>query len=198
MKKKARTSFKQFLLFAFSLGCTTIGLSQQKFERESTISKENLPPFALNFEAKLTDVRKVKWYLEEGFYGKSIEAKYRSAKKKYSVEFDTTGRIEDVEVETRLHDLNELAQATISSRLDNDGEKYKIDKIQIQYSGEQALLEKFAISGERKDKCEVRYEIVARIKQEKKLKSFEYLFDEDGVFIQRVEIVIQTSSNLEY
>lgn len=198
MRKKAHSISKQLLLFAFSLGFTSIGLSQQKFERESAISKENLPPFALNFEEKLTDVRKVKWYLEEGFHGKSIEAKYKSAKKKYSVEFDTTGRIEDVEIQMKFRELSELMQLHISSRLDNDGDKYKIDKIQIQYSGEQLLLEKIASSGEGVDKSEVRYEVVARIKEDKKLKSYEYLFGEEGVFIQRVEIVIQTSSNLEY
>ena len=77
---------------------STSSFGQKKFEKESRISKSDLPSFAVDFAALFTDGQRIKWYLEEGLDRNSIEAKYKRDGRHYSVEFDTLGTMEDVEI----------------------------------------------------------------------------------------------------
>lgn len=174
------------------------GLTQEKFERESRIAKSDLPAFTEGFESIFTGKQRIRWYLEEGLERNSVEAKYKRNGKHFSVEFDTLGTMEDVEIRTKLSDLPETAQKNIVYELEKHSDKYSIDKVQIQYSGNKQDLEQVSVSGECDAGCTVRYELVVRIKRDKQLSSFEYLFDEQGMLVKRSKILIQMSSNLEY
>ncbi len=173
-------------------------LSQKKFERESRLTKSALPDFAVAFESIFEDGQSIKWYLEEGLERYSIEAKYKRNGKRYSVEFDTLGTLEDVEIEIDQSEIPQETYRSICERLSAEGDRHKIDKIQIQYTGEEQLLKEVSVSGKCGEGCVTRYELVVRIRKDKELSSFEYLFSEDGTLERRSEIIIQTSSNLEY
>ena len=69
------------------------GFSQEKFEREFRISKEEVPQKAQNFIKQCEFDKKVKWYMEESQDGKAIEAKSYKKNYKYSVEFDMKGNV---------------------------------------------------------------------------------------------------------
>lgn len=172
--------------------------SQQKFEKESGISRKDLPAFAVHFESIFVHDQKIRWYLEEGFNGSTIEAKYTRNKEKYSVEFDSLGTIQDVEILVKWSDLSTETQGNIEAQFLKDSDKYKLSKIQVQYTGEQIMLQNSALSGECSENCLIRYEVVVRIKKEGVGNSYEYLFDKNGKLIQKMEIVNQSSSNLEY
>ncbi len=173
-------------------------LSQKKFERESRLTKSELPDFAVAFESIFEDGQSIKWYLEEGLERYSIEAKYKRNGKRYSVEFDTLGTLEDVEIEIDQSEIPQETYRSICERLIAEGDRHKIDKIQIQYTGEEQVLKEVSVSGKCEVDCLTRYELVVRIRKDNELSSFEYLFSEDGTLERRSEIIIQTSSNLEY
>ncbi len=193
-----KTSNKWFFNLALALLIPTSAFCQEKFERESRMSTSDLPKFALDFESTFEDNQSMKWYLEEGLERYSIEAKYKRKGKRFSVEFDTLGILEDVEIEIEQSAIPPTTFDSICERLKTEGKSYKIDKIQIQFTGDQSVLEKVAKSGESAPGCVIRYELVVRMRKGKNLSSFEYLFSENGALEKRSEIIIQTSSNLEY
>jgi sporulation protein YlmC with PRC-barrel domain len=158
----------------------------------------DLPEFALNFSSIFEDKQRIKWYLEESLDGKSIEAKYKRNGKRFSVEFDTLGNLEDVEIIIREKEIPSAAFEKMCLKLQEDCESFRIDKLQIQYTGVATALKAVSVSGNCLSNCEVRYELVVRMKKDKEVVSFEYLFNEDGTLEKRAEIIIQTSSNLEY
>lgn len=194
-KNRILRGIVSFILMGYF--CISCCFGQQKFERESRISKSDLPAFAVDFQSLFKDNQSMKWYREEGLNRESIETKYRRNGKVFSVEFDTLGVIEDVEIKTKLNELPEQVQENICNTLEKESDSYAIDKIQRQYTGSQSDLEQTALSGECAD-CTTNYEVVVRMKHDEQLVSFEYLFDHEGSVITRSEIVIQTSSHLEY
>lgn len=173
-------------------------LAQQKFEKESRLKQNEVPSSALNFIDSLKLKNKVKWYLEEGLEGKSIEAKFKRNRKKHSVEFDILGNIEDVEIEIKWDELPTPLKNLISTRLQKDCIKHRIDKIQIQYTGNQMLLFLKLLSGKPTEDLTVKYEIIVKCRSEKSTELFEYLFTDKGHFILASQIIFKPSYHLEY
>jgi len=198
MRSKRKLKIKVIALLITTIFVADAYLGQEKFEREGRISKSERPDFAIQFGTIFTENQCIKWYLEEGLERHSIEAKYKRNGQRYSVEFDTLGVLEDVEIQVKAKSIPVKTREIIKNRLLADGESYKVDKIQIQYTGEKEALKEVSKSGNCSADCVIRYELIVRIKKDKQLSSFEYLFSEDGAFLQRSEIIIQTSSNLEY
>jgi|SRR5690606_13810611 len=172
--------------------------SQEKYEKESRLKQDDVPYSALNFIDSLSLKNKVKWYLEEGIESKSVEAKFKRNGKKYSVEFDTFGNIEDVEIEMKWDDLQGPLKKPISTRLNEDCIKHKIVKTQIQYTGNRVALFLKLLGGEPIGNLTVKYEIVVKCRSEKNTELFEYLFTDKGQLISASTIVFKTSNHLEY
>lgn len=173
-------------------------LAQQKFEKESRLKQNEVPSNALNFIDSLKLKNKVKWYLEEGLERKSIEAKFKRNRKKHSVEFDILGNIEDVEIEIKWDELTTPLKNSISTRLQKDCIKHRIDKIQIQYTGNQMLLFLKLLSGKPTEDLTVKYEIIVKCRSEKSTELFEYLFTDKGHFVLASQIIFKPSYHLEY
>lgn len=70
--------------------------AQQKFEKESRLKPEDVSVAAKQFIETVDMDTKWKWYFEENLVGNSVEAKTKYQRKWYSVEFDTSGNIQDV------------------------------------------------------------------------------------------------------
>ncbi len=179
--------------------CSNSLFAQSKYEMEKRIKEEDVPTRALHFIDSLRLVKKVRWYLEKGFGRSSIEAKFKLNKKKYSVEFDTTGSIEDIEVQIKWDNLQPKSKDAITNILKEDCKKFKIRKIQIQYLGSRAvLLEKIRDKHDSMNNIIIRYEIVVRCSETKSVALFEYLFSETGEKLSVSEILIENASNLVY
>ena len=177
---------------------TTTQYAQQKFEKESRISRQDVPSGALQFMDSADTKNKIKWYFEKGLDRSSIEAKFRKNTKKYSVEFDTIGNIEDVEIEVKWQVLPTELRDAIHHQLRNDCLKHKIVKVQIQFTGSNSALFKKLNETDATPGLTVKYEVIIKCKLTTRVNLIEYLFSDAGETLSMSKIVFKNSSHLEY
>ncbi len=186
------------IFFILLVICSNHLYAQQKYEKESRLKEKEVPSRALGFIDSLEVQKKVRWYLEEGFGRSSIEAKFKLNKQKYSIEFDTIGNLEDIEIEITWNELPALLKESISFHLGKDCRKFNIRKVQIQYSGDRSILFSAIKKGDKKGMYIVNYEIVVKCCNTKNVALFEYLFSNTGQPLTVSQIIFKNSSNLEY
>ncbi len=179
------------LLILFPFFC----YSQSKIETEERIKKDEAPLPAQKFIDSLCFSSKIKWFVERNYKKKSYEAKTKSKKGKYSIEFDSWGNIEDIELEIKWNKILPSTQDAICQKLNIDFEKFRIKKIQIQYTGTATDLLKVRTSTEN---LVSRYEIVLKGQKEGKSSFYEYLFSEKGELEEEVEFDFRNTDHLEY
>lgn len=172
-------------------------LAQEKFEKESRIGEKEVPTQALLFLAPL-NLSKVKWYKEEGLNGTSIEVKFKAGKARYSVEFDTLGRVEDIEIEADWDDLASGLRDSIAASLNSHCIQHKVIKVQRHYKGDEAELFSIIRDGKNIQSLTHQYELIVRCNEEHQVDQFEYLFSNTGQLVSRSKIVFRNSSHLEY
>lgn len=186
-------------LFWFCMLCSYQVKGQVKYEREYRVKAESVPTKALDFIDELkAEHGKVKWYHEIGYHRESFEAKTKIHKQKYSIEFDTTGRIEDVEVDIDFNDIDYSVRDLICTKFSQEYDKYKIEKVQVQYTGDERKLIDAILINEFKKPIKVQYEIVVKVKRDGLFEEYEYLFDGSGVHISHALIVQRNQDNIEY
>ena len=188
----------KFLILLILFSISTILFAQDKFEKESRIQPKDVPPRALLFIDSLNLKTKIKWYKEEGLDKESIEAKFKLNKAIHSVEFDTYGKIEDVEIIVNWEDLESDLKDSIFFQLNIDCLSHKIVKVQRQFLGSENELLFQIKNRDVFEPLKIRYEMIIRCKYEKKVDLFEYLFNYDGKLISRSRIIFKNSSHLEY
>jgi hypothetical protein len=196
-----KTSIKTtpfYLLFLISIFFSKNLLAQEKYERESRIKQKNVPTEALHFFDSISNINKIKWYKEEGLNKISFEAKFKINRTKYSVEFDSLGNIEDIEIEVDWRDLKTQLKDTISAQLNKNCNSHKITKLQIQYTGSKADLWHQLKYQAINPNAIVHYELIVKCRQSKDVNLFEYLFSEFGKIVSVSKIVFKNSSHLEY
>lgn len=175
--------------------------AQNKFEKESRIKEKDAPIKATEFINSLNLDVKIKWIKEEGLNGKSFEAKFKHNKRKYSIEFDSQGNIEDVEIETELKDIDPKIIDTISAQLKQECVKYRIVKAQVQLIGDKNELSSLIKTGAitvTSENVLLKYEIVVICKQQNAVDLYECLFNDVGKLESKLKIVFKNSSHLEY
>lgn len=172
--------------------------AQKKYESESRIDKKVVPKSAVQFIEQLNFSSKIKWFKETGLTSYSFEGKTKYKGKKYSIEFDSIGQLEDVEIEVSKKEMNSSVLSKIDTYLKKDLSKYRIRKIQIQYSGNIDLVRKKIQINEHSQDLKTCYELVVSAKVNNKFQKFEYLFSDSGEFILRKTIVLVNTDNLEY
>ena len=158
--------------------------SQSKIEIEERIEKEQVPFLAQKFIDSLHFSSKIKWYLEKNYIKTTYEAKIKEKGQKYSIEFDTLGKVEDIEVEMKWNQIPVSTQHAICEKLTTEFEKFKIKKIQIQYTGLKKDLFNFKINTQN---LVIKYEIVVKGKKESQNSFYEYLFSEKGEIEQKLQ-----------
>lgn len=194
-------------LLSFSLMVISLAvLSQEKREQETNVKKEDVPETAVEWVQDAFDRKgKVKWYYEISDQGNSYEAKFKSKKERYSVKFDTTGQIIDIEVQADFREIVEPTREKILSFFTENYSAYNIMKVQFQYTGESDDLFEIIEEKEKDDFEELededvtlRYEIEYRGKTSDYDKLWEGLFDQQGNLIQKKEIILPANFNVEY
>ena len=147
---------------------------------------------SLNFNTK------IKWYKEEGLTRNTIEAKFKHNEANCSIEFDTLGNIEDIETEVNWSDMELMISKPMTRQFIADCSKYRIVKVQKQYSGSENDLFSLLKTGIESEQLKVRYEIIVKCIEQRKASLFEYLFNENGLFLSKSKIIFKNSSHLEY
>lgn len=161
--------------------------SRQKKEREEKITLDLFPKNAAEVVTQIGHARKkVTYYRETDGKTLSYEAKLRYKDRKYSIEFDENGLLEDVELDSRKRRIPKDALFKISKTLDSIAEKYRIEKVQEQYvAGDQNAQQiKEKIAGDSFDN----YELIVAFKDKRKIYRKEFLFDKNGNFISQRDI----------
>ncbi|MFC3878712.1 hypothetical protein ACFOSV_00905 [Algoriphagus namhaensis] len=191
-----------YLVFALALSFLFAGFglsakAQDKVEREKKVKKSEVPSPAKKWlKDAFETLKSPKWYLETNESGYSYEAKFKWNDQYYSVEFDSLGVIEDVEIELNFEELAAEVQQNLNQYFSEGYKNYKIRRLQIQYSGHPDDLEDLFDENEMEG-LEVRYEIEFVGTDIDGLSQFwEGLFDEKGVFISRRKIITPPNENL--
>lgn len=176
----------------------SVVFSQEKYEREYRISVDSVPENAKLFIEKFQFDKTVKWFAEESQDGKTIEAKSWLNDYKYSVEFTKKGNLIDVEKEVEIEELSKAIQQKINTALTNKYDKFKIKKLQIQYTGSEENVFQKVLNNVDVNTVLVQYEIVVKAKKENESKRYELLVDKNGAILK--ELIFKNSFylNLEF
>ena len=175
------------LIFLLILFCVFSASAQNKYEREYRIKKSQFPKEAVTLISdKLDDVKRLKFYKETDSTKTSYEAKFKKDRLWYSVEFDETGKLEDVEILVKEIDLPSATYETILNYLGKSFSKYRIKKIQQQYpTTENETLDKTIENAfQNLILPSINYELIIGGKKDREYFDYEILFDSEGNFIK--------------
>ncbi|MDX1651581.1 MAG: hypothetical protein R3277_03750 [Brumimicrobium sp.] len=172
-------------------------LVAQKEEQEMSISREEVPKNALDFIEDQGLKGKVKWYRETTSGKDSYESKFKREGKYYSVEFDTLGKIEDIEIAVRLRDLPKETRTIIKNSLSTEFKKFKWLKIQEQYTGTLEEMEKLFTRETAKLTLLYEVEVEGKLK-DGGWEMFELLISPKGEIIAKRKITLRPTDNLNY
>lgn len=186
------------VLFLFVILCSSVSWGQTKYEREYKIKEENVPKPAMIFVSEIAGDKKVKWFGEDSQEGKSVEAKVTINKRLHSIEFDTLGKVQDVEIVISTAEIPKDIFENIEVELKTVFIKHQYDKIQLQYKGSQEALLKAIKTKEPPKSIEINYEIVVKGRTEEDIKLYEVTFNSSGKLTKKEEIVFKNSDHLEF
>jgi len=164
---------------------TTCTFGQYKYEREHRIRKDQFPPKALEMlDQHLENVKKLKFYKETDSLKNSYEAKFKKDKLLYSMEFDTSGNLEDIEIIIKSIDIPSEAYNNITGYFNETFEKHKIKKIQQHYATSKTEDPTQTLSNafQKLPLPTLFYEIEVAGKMDKNYLEYEVLFDAKGNF----------------
>ena len=182
------------LALAFLLPLFTAG---QKFEKEYRIEPEEVPENALQFIHSPDRDLSEKWYYEESQGGSSVEAKFKHQNKWHSVEFDTLGNLQDIEVEADFSELPVTVKSAVQNSLRTNYSKYNIRKTQIQYSGNIVSFSDY-MKRTKSEQYDIRYEMVVKAKKNGKWNLYEISFNHCGELEKTEQIILRNTDNLEF
>lgn len=189
--------FKPFLLF-FLLLISSISYGQKR-EIEKSVKKENVPQ---NAKMWLKDAyegkNKVRWYFQTDGEKEVYEAKLKWKKKWHSVEFLPTGEIKDIEILISIKELPREVYKNLVKYFSENYQKYKIDRIQVQYTGESDDLEDLIDENEAGELLIKIYEIEYFGRENGINKIWEGHFDKRGYFIEKRVIELNSTDVLDF
>lgn len=185
-------SFLIFILwFSFSF-------SQTKNEKEERIPILEFPEIAQNYFNTFSDkVKYLKFYRETDGKKRSFEVKFKIKKLYYSIEFDTLGKLEDIEIVIKEKYIPKLTRLEISKYFDTNFKKTRLIKIQKQFINYTNKSDKAFIQHivEYPNDKYTHFEIIAEIKKDDLHELKEFIFDKNGKFESSRKV---TSSSYEH
>lgn len=189
----------KLLLFFIGFFYLAVSVSaQKKYEREYRMNVNKVPEKAREYVNELDLGARVRWYFEENEDDDAIEAKVISQGKDYSIEFDTEGNLEDIEIEIAWSEIPEETRKAIQENLSEMYSRHKIKKIQIHYEGDPEALKTLVNDGETDEVHTTQYEIVVEGKKGLWVKLYEKNYSLEGRLNHTREIVLRNTDNLEY
>ncbi len=186
-----------FIVLGIMVSCLHLS-AQEKIERERGIGADDVPKQAVKWlDDAFEGEKKVQWYEEQSADKLSYEAKFDWNQHFYSVEFDSEGIIEDIEVVQKWEDLPENVQTELKKFFKKTFSRHRIEKIQLQYTGSPDDLEDLMDEDESED-ITIRYELEYYGVNHEGKKVWEGLFDDKGALIEQRKIVQRPTDNLNY
>lgn len=178
----------RYRIFCILLFFAGIGMqAQDKYEREFRIRKAQFPESAYEaVEGYLNKARRIRFYKEIDSSRQSFEIKFKKDRLHYSIEFDPSGALEDVEIRVRAVDLPNASYEAIESFLEATFDKHRIRKIQQQYPRNAFSSDKETLTKAFQNLLlpQLQYELIIMGRKEAGYNEYEVLFDSEGSFIK--------------
>lgn len=196
--KKVILKMKKFYLLFMVVFLTASANAQYKVEKELSIKKESAPQPMQAFIDVHPFHKRIRWYKELSLKGLSYEAKTSYKNFFYSIEFDSTGILQDLERIVLFKNIEDSTREKIEDELSKEFKKIKIKKVQEQFEDNDEKLHQL-IEGKRPTSdFDFKYEIVFRGKKGKETKYYEVLTTSTGTMIAISEIKNRPIYNLEF
>lgn len=178
---------RQLLLVIFSMLPIFAFAQDKKIEKEERIDLTGMPEKAQTYLKDFIpgDIRRLRYYFETDGTSESYEAKFKHNRRRYSVEFDKAGILQDIEVETEKEELAETVLTNIEDYISSRHERFRIEKIQAQFLSQGNDMKRSLKTGSLPDY----FELIVATKNQGDLKKFEMLFDENGNFKEERKII---------
>jgi hypothetical protein len=191
---------RRFWLLLLLVGWHAVLAAQVKYEREYRLPPGEVPAAALRFIDSCDFERRVRWYGEERTRGRSVEAKVKASGARYSIEFDTLGRIEDVEKEVDWPAVPRVTRDSICDYLARHFDRYRIQRVQQQWTADRTVtLLELVRTKTSEGSYLTRYELIVRGRTAQEgTQEYELLFSETGNLERRSRIVYRNTDNLDY
>ena len=189
----------RFIVLCLMIMTLTLTWGQAKKEVEKRIDVEDVPQEAVeDLSENVEEFENVKWYYQEDGLKRVFEAKFKQFSQKYSVEFDTLGKIYNVEIVINKKQIPKKAYEQMVSYLEAEFDDYKFRKIQREHLGEADDLFDLIEDNERDDDLTIKYEVKVNGKIDKRRALYEISFDAKGEVLNRREVVLQSTDILDY
>mgnify|MGYP001072790456 CR=1 FL=1 len=176
--------------------CPFTTVAQQKIEREYAIKTTQVPKSAVQYVDQVFEGRKTKWYAEESQKGRSIEAKVKQDGTIYSIEFDESGKLQDIETLIRFKSLPEKLRTAIDKTLEAEFSRIKINKVQRQWTGSAKTLQLLLAKKKAAEAYTTRYELIIRGTKDRRTSDYEVLVDDQGALIRTSKIISKDNPHL--
>ena len=141
---------------------------------------------------------RLKWYGEESLKGRSIEAKGTFNKKRYSIEFDTLGNLQDIEMRIDMKSIPENTRDRIKKQLDSIFSAFRIHKVQAQQVADASEIKSSKEGEIITEETITNYEIVLKGRKDKKYSFYEVLFTRNGELIRQSQMIERNNHHLIY
>lgn len=206
MKSKNRIiKYSLLLIILFTISLDSFSQTQlgEKYEKEIRIKKEDFPIGALTtINPIIKEDKRSRYYKEINKNSYSYEYKSIFKKKKISIKFDQNGRLEDIEVKQDISTISEEIKSQMLDYFNNNFKKYKLNKIQFQYTSDIIENDSIFIKNflERElSKLTLKYEIECEVVDLNKERGyFEFLFGAKGEVEKVQKIIPRADDNILY
>lgn len=185
-----------FLIILLSSAQSAAG--QSKYERESRINRSETPQAMQELINRMQLGSKIKYYKESQLNGHSYEVKTKINDHLYSIEFDSDGNIEDIEQTIHFKEISQESQTTICTILYQELRKFKIEKIQEQWTGNADILVLSINNRKASPQVVLAYELVVAGIRNNHLAKYELLISPTGELLSLREIIERSYQNIEF
>jgi hypothetical protein len=161
--------------------------AQTKNEQEKRIKFDELPKTTQELVRVLPKKSKqIKFYKETDGAKTSFEIKFKYKQRRYSVEFDVNGIMEDIEETIAFRKLKPPLKSVIQNHFKTEYEGYIIIKTQIQYiySSKDQPSHFLNIVINQNYKGAVNYELIAEVRSKSNRDIKEFTFGNDGAYVK--------------
>ena len=162
-------------------------MAQTKNEKESRVQLLDFPKASqATLKAISKHVKRIRYYKETDGEKHSFESKFKYKKHWFSVEFDSLGTIEDIEVSVKKRQLGPDPKIAIYDYLKAHSSKYDIIKIQEQYVYKADISEVQFLNYILENRLNLasNYEIIVAIKSDIGWELKEMTFDSKGALLK--------------
>ncbi len=172
-------------IIIFTFLSVSLAFGQTKNEKEERILFNEFPEKARPyFGSEFPKVKSLKFYKETDGEKASFEAKFKFKKRYFSLEFDTSGKLEDIEVITKTKHIEASVLNHISKYFDEYYDKVRFIKIQKQYKNDSTGNDgNFIRRVLRNNIKNSGFEIIAETSKSGSQTLSEFTFNPDGQFV---------------